>query len=208
MSDNKNYLDENDNELLYLVSESNDQAEDVIYSKYAPVIEYYAKSYLPISNGTGLDYNDLYQEGMLGLASAINKYNEDSSIKFSTFAFICIKRKIQTAIKIAGRKKYSILNESFSLDYAPDEKRSSFENTVSTKDGSIDDILITREQEKYVSKKVNETFNNNEKTVYELKLNGLTLNEISKLTNKSYKSVESTLFRIRTKLKKILSEIV
>ena len=34
---------EDDNELIYLVSENSEDANEVIYEKYAPVIDYYVK---------------------------------------------------------------------------------------------------------------------------------------------------------------------
>ena len=46
-----------------------------------------------------------------------------------------------------------------------------------------------------------------EKEVFELKLNGLDYREIARLLNKSYKSIDSALQRIRVKLKKILNEM-
>jgi Sigma-70, region 4. len=45
------------------------------------------------------------------------------------------------------------------------------------------------------------------KKCLELKLNGLDYREIARLLNKSYKSIDSALQRIRVKLKKILNEM-
>lgn len=155
----------------------------------------------------GLDYNDLFQEGMIGLQSAIDNYKEQKNIKFSTFAFICIKRKILTAVKLASSKKYSILNESYSLDYQIDDDNYDFSNTVYITENNAEDLLVGKENKEYFNKRINEEFTNLEKQVYELRLNDFTNEEISNMLGKSYKSIESTLFRIRIKLKKILNEI-
>ena len=40
------YNKENDNELIYLVSESNEDAKELIYEKYRPIIEMKAKKYV------------------------------------------------------------------------------------------------------------------------------------------------------------------
>lgn len=204
--DKKEY--DNDNELLYLISECSEEANEKIYEKYSPAIESYVKKYMSLIEGTGIDYNDLYQEGLLGLVSAINNYSTNKDIKFSTFAFTCIKRKILTAIKNANRKKHSILNESFSLDYRNDDSKDSFENLIPSTSEGIDDMLVTKEKEKYFNKRINETFTDFEKEVYELKINGFTYEEIANTLGKTYKSIESALFRIRIKLKKIMEEIV
>lgn len=199
---------DNDNELLYLISECSEEANEKIYEKYSPAIESYVKKYMSLIEGTGIDYNDLYQEGLLGLASAINNYSTNKDIKFSTFAFTCIKRKILTAIKNANRKKHSILNESYSLDYRNDDSKDSFENLIPSTSEGIDDMLVTKEKEKYFNKRINETFTDFEKEVYELKINGFTYDEIANTLDKTYKSVESALGRIRIKLKKIMEEII
>ncbi len=45
------------------------------------------------------DKEDLYQAGMLGLAKAYTKYNNDFDTKFSTFAYFYIKGEVCTYIR-------------------------------------------------------------------------------------------------------------
>lgn len=192
---------------MYLISEAGDITQEVIYSKYKPVIEYYCKMYMKIAVKKGLDYSDLYQEGLIGLNSAIDNYKEQKNIKFSTFAFICIKRKIISAVRLACSKKHSVLNDSYSLDYQTDEDNYDFSNSVYISKNGTEDLLVSEENIELYNKLINERFTNLEKQVYELRLNGFSNDEISNTINRSYKSVESVLFRIRIKLKKILNEI-
>lgn len=197
---------EDDYELLYMVCEDNEDAVSTIFKKYEPVIDYYARKYVKLVDGKGLDYNDLYQEGLIGLDSAIKTYKDQKNIKFSTFAFVCIKRKIMSAIRKANRKKHSILNESYSIDYKLDDNNS-FDNLISNKERSIEDLLVGKEQAVFFNKKIEECLTKFEKQVYELKVYGFSSEEISKTLNKTMKSIESVLFRIRVKLRKILKEI-
>ncbi len=199
---------EDDFELLYMISDSNEQATEILFKKYEAVIDYYAKRYAPLIEGKGIDYNDLYQEGLIGLDSAIKGYKDQKDIKFSTFAFVCIKRKIITAVKQANRKKHSILNESYSIDYHnDDDDRNGFENVVYTNDGGIEDLLVSKENTENFNKRLKEELTPFEKQVYELRLYGFNYDEISRNLRKTTKSIESALFRIRIKLKKILNEI-
>lgn len=198
---------EDDFELLYMISDSNEQASETIFKKYEAVIEYYAKRYCPFVEGKGMDYNDLYQEGLIGLDSAIKSYKDQKDIKFSTFAFICIKRKIITAVKQANRKKHSILNESYSIDYHNEDDKNGFENVVHNNDGGIEDLLVSKENAETFNKRLREVLTPFEKQVYELRLYGFNYDEISKNLGKTTKSIESALFRIRIKLKNILNEI-
>lgn len=197
---------EDDYELLYMVCEDNEDAVSTIFKKYEPVIDYYARKYVKLVDGKGLDYNDLYQEGLIGLDSAIKTYKDQKNIKFSTFAFVCIKRKIMSAIRKANRKKHSILNESYSIDYKLDYNNS-FDNLISNNERSIEDLLVGKEQAVFFNKKIEECLTKFEKQVYELKVYGFSSEEISKTLNKTMKSIESVLFRIRVKLRKILKEI-
>ncbi len=203
----KTKLYEEDGELLYLVSENNEEANEIIFKKYEPVIDYYAKKYVGLVEGKGIDYNDLYQEGLIGLDSAIKNYKDHKDIKFSTFAFMCIKRKIFTAIKMANRKKYSILNESYSLDYQTEDDKLSLENIIKTNMESVEDILVSKENLNFFNKRIDEELTSFEKDVYKYRLNGFSYEEISNTLGKTTKSIESALFRIRIKLRKILNEI-
>ena len=198
---------EDDYELLYMVSENNEDANETIFKKYESVIDYYAKKYSLLVEGKGIDYNDLYQEGLIGLDSAIKGYKDQKDIKFSTFAFICIKRKIITAIKAASRKKHSILNESYSIDYHNDDDKNGFENIIYNNEGGIEDLLVSKENTENFNKRISEELTSFEKQVYELRLYGFNYDEISKNLGKTTKSIESALFRIRIKLKNILNEM-
>ena len=199
---------EDDFELLYLVSENCEEANEKIYKKYEPVIDYYVKKYLHLIEGKGIDYNDLFQEGLIGLDSAIRTYKDQKDIKFSTFAFVCIKRKIITMIRRVSRKKHSILNDSYSLDYKKEDASESFVNLLQSNKDSIEDILITKESTINIINKINTSLSSLEKKVYELRLNGYSYEMIAKEMGKTPKSIERTLDRIRNKLKDVINEII
>ena len=200
----------NDNELIYLVSENNEEASDVIFKKYSNLIDYKARQYLPMVEGKGLDYNDLYQEGMIGLSTAMNKYKENENIRFSTFAIICVERQICSAIRKATRKKHTLLNESYSLDFSIDDMEGGTTQLgdiiASENEDLLDQVVNMERQEEFVNK-LNDTLTEYEKMVYELKMSGFSYDEMALMLGKSYKSVESAVFRIRTKIKHIIKEI-
>ncbi len=209
MEEKKEYTDyEDDGELLYLISENSEEANEVICKKYDPVIAYHANKYSTYVEGKGLDYNDLYQEGLFGLLNAIESFKEQKDIKFSTFAFLCIKRKIVTAVKKANRKKHSILNESYSLDYKQNEDdQRGFENTLSTDVGGLENLLVSKENEAFYNKRLNEDLTDFEKMVYDLRINNFSYDEIAASLGKTPKSISGALERIRIKIKNILNEI-
>ena len=120
------YKDIDDYELIYLIEESNEQALNILYDKYKPIIDLKAKKYLKYGKKIGLEYQDLFQEGMLGLSEAINSFKDDKKAQFKTFANLCIERQIFSLLKKASRKKHTILNDSMSLDESINEN----ENTL------------------------------------------------------------------------------
>lgn len=201
------YSLENDYELLYLISENNEDANEIIFKKYNPIIEYYAKKYLPLVSNKGIDYNDLYQEGLIGLNSAIEGYKDQKDIKFSTFAFICIKRKIFSAIKSASRKKHSILNESYSIEDNINSDNITYYDVISDSNCDIEEKIINKEMQDEFNKKLNVSLSPFEKQVYKLRINGFSYEEIANALNKTIKSIDSSISRIKVKLRKILEEI-
>ena len=58
--DYKNLPD--DGELLYMLSDNNDETKLVLAKKYKPVITYYANKYSVYVEGKGIDFNDLYYD--------------------------------------------------------------------------------------------------------------------------------------------------
>lgn len=197
---------DNDYELLYLVGESNEDANEAIIRKYSPAIDYIVRKYGPLVEGKGIDNNDLYQEGLIGLDSAIRNYQDHKDIKFSTFAFTCIKRRVFSAIKKANRKKNSVLNESYSIDYTNDDDKS-LESVIKANDSGIEDLLVSKEQETLYNEKVNKELTKFEKQVYDLRINGFSYEQIANTLGKTVKSIDSSLCRIRIKIRQILEEI-
>ncbi len=197
-----------DSELMYLISENNEEANNIIFKKYSTVIDLYAKKYLNLIDGKGMDYNDLYQEGLIALNEAINKYKEQKNIKFASFASLCIERKMVSLVRMASRKKHSILNDSYSLDYKKEDDSESFINILQSNKDNIEDILITKESTINIINKINTSLSSLEKEVYELRLNGYSYEMIAKELKKTPKSIERTIDRIRNKLKDVINEII
>jgi len=64
---------------------NNSNAEEDLVSEYAWLVRACARPYFL----AGGDSEDLIQEGMLGLLSAIRTYNPDKGAKFTTYAEFC-----------------------------------------------------------------------------------------------------------------------
>jgi RNA polymerase sporulation-specific sigma factor len=71
--------------------------------KYSPLVKSIVKRYI----GKGVDYDDLYQLGCLGLVKAHNKFDESYGVKFTTYAVPLIAGEIKRFLRDDGQIKVS-----------------------------------------------------------------------------------------------------
>lgn len=201
------YNKENDNELIYLVSESNEDAKELIYQKYRPIIEMKAKKYVKFVVSKGYDMNDLIQEGMIGLTQAINDFKEQKNVQFQTFANLCIDRKIFSFIRNITRDKHRLLNESISIDASYSSTgKPLIEMLFDENNINPEEIFIERETKYELFNKIDEKLSKSEKEVFDLRMQGFSYKEISELLNITSKAVDGTLSRIKNKITNILEK--
>lgn len=200
------YDDYNDNELIYLIYDFNEDANRILHEKYYKIIKIKVAKYRVLAKRIGLDTCDLMQEGLLGLEEAINSYRDNKDMKFSSFANMCIERQILSVLNYHSRKKHTFLNDSCSIDVEDEKGRTMLDYSLKS---DIDPLMMMEKEEEKNSiyDLMTKDLSKLEKEVFELKLNGLDYREIARLLNKSYKSIDSALQRIRVKLKKILNEM-
>ncbi|MDD4027543.1 MAG: sigma-70 family RNA polymerase sigma factor [Bacilli bacterium] len=200
------YKEYDDNELLYLIAEQNEDATNILYEKYKTIVAIKVKKYLRYANKIGLEYSDLYQEGMVGLSEAIEGFKESKETKFSTFANLCIERQIFSVLTKSSRKKHNILNESLSLDNTYEDNLSLL-NFVFDKSSDPGIYIENKERVEELYKKIVNNLTDLENEVFKLKINGFDYKEICEMLNKSYKSVDTALQRVKNKIKKILETV-
>lgn len=200
-----NYREYNDNELLSYVSESNEEALETIYKKYEPLINSSANKMYTYCKNSGLDINDLKQEGMMGLNQAISTYKDNKDTMFYTYAKTCIDRRIISLVISATRQKHKILNTSLSFEKEfEDNENSKLENIIKDSRQNPEELIITKETTDELLKKIKETLTEFEQQVFDLKLNEFNYKEIASILDKDAKAIDNALQRIRQKAKKII----
>ncbi len=197
------YKELNDNELVYLCAESNEEAANILISKYKNCILMTLKEYLKEYNIIGVEIADLYQEGLIGLIHAINTFDKEKDVTFYTYANACIKTSLISAMRQTFRKKNRILNNSYSLDNLIEDSNYSFYELFKDYSNDPDRIISQKEDEKDLINKIKSKLSKNEIVVFELKLKGLSNKEICSLIDKDKKYVENTMFRINKKYKEL-----
>ncbi len=188
----------NDFELIYQVRENDEVAYGALIDKYSHLVTMLAKKYLKKNNNIGLEFDDLYQEGMMGVIKALDDYNANDTI-FYTYASLCAKREMDKIIKIHKRKKMSPLNNSISLNYCIEGKTNcSIEDLIPSKF----DLEQEFEYEETFNKLMNAKYSLDltDSSIFELKMNGFSTREIANLLELTYKSVDYRMRKIRKKL--------
>ena len=89
-----------DEELLRLGQNGDKQATEELIRRYAELVRRCARGFFLIGGET----EDLLQEGMIGLYSAIVGYQKDGGSSFKNFAYTCISRQIIDAVKATLEK--------------------------------------------------------------------------------------------------------
>lgn len=201
-----NYEEYNDFELLAYICENNEEANDIIFRKYEPLIITTAKKYYNYCKNTGVQLNDLIQEGMLSLNKAINNFDEQKDVLFYSFAKLCIERGIMGFVVRLMRHKCKPLNNYISLELLS-EDNNKLNKIIFKSNLSPEELIIDKETEINLNKQIKKFLTPMEKQVFELKLGGYSYNEISKILNRSKKSIDGALHRIRLKVRKVMNEL-
>ena len=199
-----NYDDINDYEVLSMVAD-NEEATELLFKKYKPLIVGIAKKMYRTIQNSGFDLNDLIQEGMIGFSTAINTFDEHKDTTFFTYAKTCIERRLISLIKSASRYKHQLLNESYSVeDLAKDSQ--SIENLLEDNSSNPENKLIDSENTNELVKNIQKQLTPLESAVFELKISGFTYREIADILDKESKSIDNAISRIKAKVHKYLDK--
>ena len=177
----------NDTILSNAKSGDNKQAEVLIVQNRS-LVEAIASKY----TNSSLEYDDIVQEGMIGLLAAIKTFDKNNGTSFKTYAATCINNSIQTALKKFTRQKD--IPQSQVIEYAEEE--------IPEQHGSIsaEDYYIAGESVSMLAKILKENLSDYENEVLRLHIVGCNYNEIANRLSKTPKSVDNALQRIKKKL--------
>lgn len=193
-------LDEN--EVVKIAKNGDLDATDYILRKYKFIPRIKAKEFYIL----GGDEEDLNQEGLIGLYNSILSF-DDSKGRFSTFASLCVRRQMISALRKANRLKYSPLNNAVSYNkVVSSEGDGTFEEIlVGDKNFDPEAIVIGRAKVDTLKSTINEILSPMEIRVFKLNLAGKKNEEISKTLNISEKSVYNAIDRTRRKISEHIS---
>lgn len=201
----KKYENIPDEQLIRKLREGETAIMDYIISKYKYLVIRAAKAMYLL----GGENDDLIQEGMIGLFKAVRDFDTNQETSFYSFAELCISRQMYTAIKLSQRQKHMPLNSYISLydikRTDSDEKQSPLiEQLEIETNNNPEELFLDKERMQMLVGELNERLSDMERRVLHLHLQGEDYRSIAELLDKSPKSIDNALQRIRQKMRTIL----
>jgi RNA polymerase sporulation-specific sigma factor len=189
-----------DSELVVAAGNDQDSALEYLLDKYKNLVRMKARAYFLV----GADWDDLVQEGMIGLYKAIRDYRDGKQSSFRAFAELCITRQIITAIKTATRQKHVPLNSYVSLNrpvsYEDDSDRLLIDLISTSKIVDPVDLVISGEEMQSMRLSFGEILSDLEAQVLKLYIDGRSYQEIADGLNRHVKSIDNALQRVKRKI--------
>lgn len=176
---------------------------DYIMDKYKFLVKKKAKAMFLL----GGENDDLIQEGMIGLFKAVQDYDENQEASFYSFADLCVSRQMYTAMEASKRQKHIPLNSYISL-YDEGEDQPLIETIQSVKDRNPEEMFLDKEYLETIRSELEKSLSDLENRVFYLHMQGIDYQTIAKLLNKSSKSIDNALQRIKNKTEKIIEKSV
>jgi len=180
-------------ELVNLAQQGLKEALDLLVERYYPmVVKISSKYYAPWA-----EFQDLVQNGLVGLIKAVYYYQPDRS-GFSSFAWRSVESELKSFITFLNRKKNKMLTEAVSVDLLTsedsDETGYSFEDlSTSTAHQAIAALIMDT---------VNEYLTDLEREIVDMWISGASYEQIQSDLNVNFKKVDNTI----QKLKRLLRE--
>ncbi len=189
--------------LIKLAKNHDEQAMDELLGMFKPKVIAISREYFLV----GAEFDDLIQEGMIGLYKAIGIYDETKNHNFSAFASLCIHRQLQNAVKNANRKKNNPLNTYLPIKYFDGSSSSDEDNVLKLvivdDNSNIEQNYIDKEINTIMMSKVKEILTDEQFSILKLFLNGDSYSNIAKQTGITTKQVDNMLQAIKKKLRSI-----
>ena len=185
-----------DQELQQYAAEGDREAEEALVERFLQLVRACARPFFL----AGADSEDLIQEGMFGLISAIRQFRPETGASFRTFAEHCIKKRIYSAIRSASRLKHFPLNDGLSLEQLSEDTSLPFAAIPEYVQPSPEELVLARESKEELYSAFHNRLSKLEREVLDLYLDGLSYQTIAQHLGKDAKAIDNAVQRIRRKM--------
>lgn len=182
-------------EVIKLAQNGDQEALDLILKEYKKLIYLNIRNYFLV----GADQDDLLQEGTIGLLKAIKNYSEGKA-SFKTFATLCIRRQILTAVRSSTAQKNSALNEASGNNLETEDGHEDYPKELySNVRYNPEAIFLSKEKLMEFQDFVEHNFSPFERQVFNYMIKGFSYKEIAEELEKTPKVIDNSFQRIKRK---------
>ena len=183
------------NEIVKLAQDGDQEALDLILKEYKKLIYLNVRNYFLV----GADQDDLLQEGTIGLLKAIKNYSEGRA-SFKTFATLCIRRQILTAVRSSTAQKNIFLNEASGNNLETEDGHEDYpKGLYSNVKYNPEAIFLSKEKVMEFQDFVEHNFSPFEREVFNYMIKGFSYKEIAQELKKTPKVIDNSFQRIKRK---------
>ncbi|MBR7186107.1 MAG: sigma-70 family RNA polymerase sigma factor [Clostridia bacterium] len=178
-------LENKSDETLVELSRSGDAlATEELMLRYKETVRRCARKF---SFNLLAEVDDLVQEGMIGLYSAIGSFSAVGGRKFKNFVYTCVVRRIYSYLRFVNRRK-------------PEGERTEIDPENLAEGESPEELLLIGESEGEFRQRLMRALSDFEFRVIMMYLEGMSYAQISEVTGKEVKSIDNALARAKRKL--------
>lgn len=184
------------NELLARVAEGDENAFEELALQYAPLIRSmsarFTRSFSETADTAAIGVQDLEQEARLALYRAAKTYDAaKNGVTFGLYAKICVRNSLVSMWRKSAAAARAL--------------RRSEQNAEETAGKDTLTELLSAAETDALRARIRETLSPYESRIFEQYISGMSVKQISLNADKTEKSVSNALYRIRVKIKGLLS---
>ncbi len=179
-----------DESLVALARENNEEAFAVLVTRCSGMLKTLSAQ---LCRGI-LDPEDLAQEGLLGLLSAVQTYRPSETVTFRTYAYTCMRNRMVSAL----RRRSGVEAESTIEEDEPSIASAGYDPAS---------VLVRQEEVQQLQTRLQRDLTSLEYRVLMAHLSGYSYREIAERLELTEKSVDNALQRLRRKLTRSLREV-
>ncbi|MBR4944910.1 MAG: sigma-70 family RNA polymerase sigma factor [Peptococcaceae bacterium] len=199
------FADMPEQDIIKAAQQGDGMAMEHLLKHYQGLMNYICDKYY-LKDG---ERDDLMQEAMIGFVQSVKSYKPESGKQFKNFAYLCIKRELDSCVKRSNRKKHMVLNEAVSMSNynENDEQVEGKAAYLIERDSrgeiiSPENTIVERESYAEIMQKITTLLSKMELNVLIMRMMGMSYNEITLALQLENKSVDNAVQRIRKKVNK------
>ncbi len=178
--------EKNDEQLVLLAKEPNEEAFAILVARYLPMLQRLSQQF----RSKPFEREDLVQEGLMALLSAVRTYRAERNGSFRTYAYVCSRNRMVSALRRDSAWDRVGDTEPFVED----------DGCCTSKTDDPAEVFYRREEWEQLRNRIRGALTDSEYQVLMLYLASYSYREIAERLQITEKAVDNALQRMRRKL--------